>query len=316
MMKPDKARSEKNKTILLSKEEKLRYEKLLLPAQSLSSKKKPNNYIINGDILQVLPLVPDASVDLLILDPPYNMYKDFHGTKFGKTGILTYAEYVDSWLAPMVRILKPEATIYICADFHTSTSVHLAAEKYFHVRSRITWQRDKGRGALRNWKSASEDIWFCTVGKEYKFYVDRVKEKRKVIAPYKVDGQPKDWEETSDGKFRLTHPGNIWTDISVPYWSMPENTEHPTQKPEKLLAKLILASSDEGDFIFDPFAGSGSTLVTAKKLGRNFGGVEQNLEYCYVALKRLEMAEQNPAIQGYKDGVFWERNTFSQQQKK
>lgn len=82
-------------------------------------------------------------------------------------------------------------------------------------------------------------------------------------APYREDGRPKDWEETPDGKFRNTYPSNFWDDISIPYWSMSENTEHPTQKPEKLIAKLILASSNEGEVVFDPFLGSGTTSVVA-----------------------------------------------------
>ena len=91
-----------------------------------------------------------------------------------------------------------------------------------------------------------EDIWFATRTDDYTFHVDAVKVRRRVRAPYRADGQPKDWEDTPDGKFRNTYPSNFWDDISVPYWSMPENTAHPTQKPEKLLAKLILASSDPG----------------------------------------------------------------------
>ena len=97
---------------------------------------------------------------------------------------------------------------------------------------------------------------------------------------------------------------------------MPENTGHPTQKPEKLMAKLILASSGPGDVVFDPFAGSGTTAVTAKKLGRHFISIEQNEQYCVWAEKRLEMADDDKTIQGYADGVFWERNTSDLQQKK
>ena len=138
---------------------------------------------------------------------------------------------------------------------------------------------------------------------------------RMIIAPYKVDGKPKDWEETKQGNFRNTYPSNFWDDISIPYWSMPENTAHPTQKPEKLLAKLILASSNPGDVILDPFLGSGSTSVTAKKLGRHYIGIEQNDQYCVWAEKRLEMAEADATIQGYADSVFWERNTNALQQK-
>ena len=154
-----------------------------------------------------------------------------------------------------------------------------------------------------------EDIWFATNSREYTFHVEAVKLRRRVMAPYRVAGRPKDWEETAAGKFRNTYPSNFWDDISIPYWSMAENTPHPTQKPEKLLAKLILASSDPGDMVLDPFAGSGSTAVTAKKLGRRYVGVEQNPQYCLWAEKRLELAEQNKTIQGYSDGIFWERNT-------
>ncbi len=94
---------------------------------------------------------------------------------------------------------------------------------------------------------------------------------------------------------------------------MPENTDHPTQKPEKLIAKLVLASSLEGGFVFDPFLGSGTTAVVCKKLRRRFVGVEKNTEYCCWALKRLRLADQEPSIQGYADGVFWERNSLADQ---
>jgi site-specific DNA-methyltransferase (adenine-specific) len=178
------------------------------------------------------------------------------------------------------------------------------------VRNRITWEREKGRGAKKNWKNNTEDIWFCTVGDEYTFNVDAVKIKRRVIAPYRnQSGEPKDWNETENGNYRLTFPSNLWSDITVPFWSMPENTNHPTQKPEKLIAKLVLASSNLGDIVFDPFLGSGTSAVVAKKLGRRYGGIELNKEYCCWILKRLQLAESDTRIQGYADGVFWERNS-------
>ena len=192
------------------------------------------------------------------------------------------------------------------------TGFHTQAYNAFHIQNRITWQREKGRGAKNNWKNGMEDIWFATNNKMFAFHVDAVMIRRKVIAPYRVDGRPKGWEETAGGNFRNPCPSNFWDDISIPYWSMPENTAHPTQKPEKLLAKLILASSDPGGVVLDPFAGSGSTAVTAKKLGRHFIGIEQNEQYCVWAEKRLEMAEEDPTIQGYAGGVFWERNTAAQ----
>jgi site-specific DNA-methyltransferase (adenine-specific) len=160
-----------------------------------------------------------------------------------------------------------------------------------------------------------EDIWFAVKdAKHYHFNVEAVKLKRKVLAPYRENGKPKDWEETDNGNFRLTHPSNFWDDISIPYWSMPENTDHPTQKPEKLIAKLILASCPENGMVFDPFLGSGTTSVVAKKLGRKFCGVEMNLDYCCWAEKRLRMAEFDNSIQGYTNGFFWERNSLNVQQ--
>ena len=92
---------------------------------------------------------------------------------------------------------------------------------------------------------------------------------------------------------------------------MPENTEHPTQKPEKLLAKLILASSHPNDLVFDPFLGSGTTAVVAKKLNRHYLGIERERKYVALANKRLELAETSPAIQGYENGVFKSRNSIS-----
>lgn len=270
------------------------------------------NKVINDDIFNVIPKLPESFIDLLFVDPPYNLSKNFNNLKFKKTSIDGYTEWLDSWMGKIIRTLKPNASVYICSDWQSSTSVHLVASKYFKVRNRITWQREKGRGAKANWKNCAEDIWFCTMSDDYAFDVDKVKVKKKVIAPYKDDkGKPKDWKRDKDGNFRLTHPSNIWDDISVPFWSMPENTDHPTQKPEKLLAKIILASSKEGDMIFDPFLGSGTTAVVAKKLGRKYLGVEIDTQFCCLAEKRLEMAEADKKIQGYQDGVFLERNAFN-----
>ncbi|MCA1626323.1 MAG: site-specific DNA-methyltransferase, partial [Acidobacteria bacterium] len=209
-----------------------------------------------------------------------------------------------------VRLLKPTASIYICGDWRSSSAIQSIGMKHFKLRNRITWEREKGRGAKANWKNAAEDIWFFTVSDKYVFNAEAVKIKRKVIAPYIEDGKPKDWEQSADGNFRLTSPSNLWTDLTVPFWSMPENTAHPTQKPEKLLAKIILASTNENDSILDPFAGSGTTAVVAKKLNRNFTGIERDENYCLLAEKRLELAEKDKTIQGFVDGIFWERNSL------
>ncbi len=279
---------------------------------------KPRSFLnktVIGDNLAVLPMLKRKSVDLLIADPPYNLYKDFSGNRFKKISGEEYLKYTEAWLKAVRPVLKDTASIYICCDWECSGPIAEALGRYFTVRNRITWQREKGRGAQKNWKNGMEDIWFATVSDDYTFNLDAVKQRRRVIAPYKQDGKPKDWQETEDGRYRDTCPSNFWDDISIPYWSMPENTAHPTQKPEKLVAKLILASSDEGDLVLDPFLGAGTTSVTAKKLGRKYIGIEQNPQYCVWAEKRLEMASKDRNIQGFADGVFWERNTASEQRK-
>jgi len=275
-----------------------------------------NNKIVNQDIFNVLGLLPDSFVDLLILDPPYNLTKTFTSTTFRKKSLDEYAEWFENLLFKLLPTLKKTASVYVCSEWCSSTAVHLVLDKLLKVRNRITWEREKGRGAKRNWKNASEDIWFATVSDDYVFNVDNLKLKRRVLAPYTdTNGVPKDWQETSAGQFRLTHPSNLWNDITVPFWSMPENTDHPTQKPEKLLAKLILASTKQGGLVFDPFMGVGSSIVTAKKLDRKFIGVEIDTGYCLLAAKRLGLAELDGTIQGYRDGVFWERNTLKSQKK-
>jgi site-specific DNA-methyltransferase (adenine-specific) len=267
--------------------------------------------VICADLLRVLPYLPAAFADLIIIDPPYNCTKDYHGLTFRKQSPADYAAYLRSWFPAVVSLLKPNGTLYLCGDWRCTAALQTVMTEHLTVINRITWQREKGRGALRNWKNGMEDIWFGVKNpKNYFFDIDAVKVRRRVMAPYRVDGEPKDWEETPNGNYRMTYPSNFWDDVSVPYWSMPENTDHPTQKPEKLLAKLILASCPAGGVVFDPFLGSGTTAVVAKKLGRRYSGVEINPEYACWALKRLHMAEADKKIQGYTDGVFWERNTL------
>ena len=299
----------RNRTVSLSAEERKYLRSQIAKLNGQTKIESILNKVINQNILKIVDLLPSAFVDLLFIDPPYNLSKNFNGYSFKQVPVEQYSEWMDGWLSKMIRLLKPTASVYICGDWRSSAAIHTVCEKYFVVRNRITFEREKGRGSQKNWKNNSEDIWFCTVSDNYTFNVEKVKLKRKVIAPYRVDGIPKDWQEGDDGNFRLTYPSNIWTDITIPFWSMPENTPHPTQKPEKLLAKIILASSEEGDIVFDPFAGVGTTGVVAKKLRRNFVMVEIDEEYCLYALKRLQMADSDKSIQGYYDGVFWERNS-------
>lgn len=303
-------RATRNRTLTLTESELAFYSQRLRTLSAKATLSDLENHILHNDLFQILDFLPEACVDLLILDPPYNLTKSFNGRRFSARSTAEYIAYLESWLPKLLRTLKPTASVYFCSDWRMSGALQLMLEKYLIVRNRITWEREKGRAAKRNWKNCSEDIWFCTVSGTYTFNADAVKLKRKVIAPYRHNGVPKDWEATEAGNFRLTAASNLWTDITVPFWSMPENTVHPTQKPEKLIAKLILASSNEGDVVLDAFLGSGTTAVVAKKLNRRFIGIEIDRTYCCLAAKRLEIAERNKSIQGYEDGVFWERNAL------
>lgn len=278
-------------------------DKCIRPEEKLSEKELSDQVII-GDFFEKIALIPDGVFPLIIVDPPYNLTKDYAGEIFRKSKKEEYEAFTRRWLKEIRRVAAENASVYVCCDWATGVIVAPILSEFFTVRNRITWQREKGRGAKSNWKNCAEDVWFCTVGETYTFHLDAVKQVRKVKAPYRENGLPKDWTETENGKMRSTCPSNFWDDLTVPFWSMAENTAHPTQKPEKLMAKIILASSDEGDLVFDPFAGAGTSAVTAKKLNRRYCAVEQSELYCAWAQIRLRRAETDKRIQGFQKGVF------------
>lgn len=312
----EKTRANRNRTLTIAENEITTLEKAIINADDLK-KSFADNSVINADLFDCLDAIPNDYFHLIIIDPPYNLAKDFHGNKFSKLNTTSYEAYLRTWFGKVCDKLAPNGTLYMCGDWQCSLSMQKVISERLTILNRITWQREKGRGAKANWKNAMEDIWFAVKNpKDYYFDVEAVKMKRKVIAPYKVDGKPKDWEQTESGNFRITYPSNFWDDISIPFWSMPENTDHPTQKPEKLYAKLILASTKPGDKVFDPFLGSGTSAVVAYKLNRNYVGIELNRDYCLWAAKRLMNATKNKVIQGYSDNVFWERNALNSREVK
>ena len=266
------------------------------------------NKTIIGNSFEILKMIPTDSVDLVVTDPPYNIEKKFNQESFKRMIDADYIKWLDIWIKELRRILKNTGSIYICCDWNSSPLVWSVMKKYFIVRNRITWEREKGRASLKNWKNNIEDIYFATVSDDYTFNLNKVMIKKDVLAPYRDgNGNAKDWFLENGKKYRLTAPSNVWTDITIPYWSMKENTEHPTQKPEKLIAKLILASSNENDLVLDPFLGSGTTSVVAKKLKRNYIGIEIDAGYASICEKRLE--DINETIQGYNGKYFLARGT-------
>lgn len=303
--------SKHNRTLRLEDEDRQR----LKPKLSLlSSNPTPSlNDVIGRTFWQkcqdVLPLLPAASFGFLFLDPPYNRSRRYGKTDYRQVGPELYERRLAEWLDLCLPLLTRTASVYVCGDWQIGASLQRLLGERLQIRNRITWEREKGRGAARNWKNATEDIWFCTVSDDYYFDLAPVKLRRRVLAPYRVAGKPRDWQSDRSENFRMTHPSNCWTDLTVPFWSMSENTDHPTQKPEKLLARLLLASTRPGDVILDPFAGSGTAAAVATKLGRRFVQIEAEEEYCLLALRRQELAVVQPRIQGYENGTFYERNS-------
>jgi len=187
----EKKRAPRNRTITLDDAEHDRLRCQLVAGPDVG--KGTVDATLIGDCFDVAARLTPASVDMLFLDPPYNLNKRFGERSFTKKPVEQYTEWLAGVLDTFIPTVKPDGTVYICGDWHTSASIFAAASERLNVRNRITWEREKGRGAKTTWKNSSEDIRFCTVGDSYTFNVDQVKVRRKVIAPYRNgDGTPKD----------------------------------------------------------------------------------------------------------------------------
>jgi len=208
------------------------------------------NKVVNQDLfLQLVAnYLPGNFADLLILDPPYSLMKLQTGEN--ERQVEKYARWLDFWLPNLMRTLKKDGTIYIFADWKSSSAVHQVAEKYLKVQNRITFIRER-RKLDKNYADYHEDIWFCTKSDSYML----------------------------DTRFALSN----WMEIKENDYQY-----HPSQRKVSLMEILILSSTKKGDFVFDPFMGSGTTLVAAKQLGRKYLGIELDRDYCMIAEKRLE----------------------------
>ena len=188
-----KQRAPRNRTLTCSQSEIAEFSKKLICLSQKASVASITNRIIHQDFAEAITFLPQGFVDLLIVDPPYNLTKNYNGHVFRSKQAEDYTKWFENVVVSFTKIMQPTASIYVCSDWQTSNLVFPVLDKYFTVQNRITWEREKGRGAKTNWKNNTEDIWFCTCGSEYFFNVDAVKLKRRVIAPYRTDnGMPKD----------------------------------------------------------------------------------------------------------------------------
>ena len=272
------------KDIFLYKEDLIK--KIVLNANNFSDL---INKVICEDNINIFNKIPNESINIIIADPPYIIPKKFNKTLISFKSDEDFINKNKEWIKECYRVLKPDGTLYICSDYKTTPLIYqLLINSGFIIKNRITWKRDKGRGSDRNYKNVIEDIYFAVKSDNY--YFNPIKIIKKVKAPYKnLDNTNRDWYIDGEGNnVRETYLSNIWEDMVIPFWSMPENTEHPTQKPEKLIERLLLTSSKENDIVLDPFIGSGTTAIVSKKLNRKFIGIEKDIDYCLISQYRLE----------------------------
>lgn len=243
--------------------------------------------IYHGDCLEVLEEIPDSSVDLIIADPPYNIGKRFGKFKDSWPSDLEYVEWCYSWLEICINKLKQTGALYVMASTQAMPYLDLWLRDRLTVMSRIVWHYDSsGVQAKKYFGSLYEPILFCVKdNRNYTFNVDDIKIEARTGAVRKLVDYRK---EVPTPYNTMKTPGNVWYMPRVRY-RMPEYEEHPSQKPECLMERIVKASSNPGDLILDPFSGTFTTCAVAKTLGRRSIGIEMQSEYIKIGLRRLEI---------------------------
>ena len=233
----------------------------------------PRNTIICGDAAQELARLRAGSVDLLIADPPYNLGKDYGNNRDEKDWV-AYGTFTRAWLTEAVRVLKPTGSIYVFMGVRFISKLFGILEDDFQLRFNgwITWHYTQGMGRKTGFSPRHEDLLCFTKSGQFTFNLDAVR------IPQKY------YRERNN--MNGANPGDVWQFSHVHYCSA-EREEHPTQKPEALLERIIRASSNPGDLVVDPFVGSGTTCRVAKVLGRDWVGIELNPDYVAMTKNRL-----------------------------
>src|SRR6185437_5126950 len=250
----------------------------------------PTTTVHLGDCLDVIPQIPDASVDLVFADPPYNIGKKFDGVPDRWPSADAYADWCYQWLELVIPKLKPTGSLYLMTSTQAMPLLDLWLRDRLTILSRIIWHYDSsGVQARRYFGSMYEPILFAVRDPErYTFNTDAVEVEARTGAVRKLIDYRKDVPTPYSSK---KVPGNVWYFPRVRY-RMPEYEEHPTQKPESLLERVILASSNPGDLILDPFAGSFTTCAVAERLERRSIGIDRSESYVKIGLRRLKIAAE------------------------
>ena len=231
--------------------------------------------ILDGDALEQLKTIPDESVDLIVTDPPYNLNKDY-GKGNDNFEFEEYLDFSKKWLSEAKRVLKKDGTIYVFMGMKYISYIYEILEKElgFTFNSWITWHYTQGIGKTKGFSPRHDDIlMFSKNAKKYTFNLDDIRIPQKFYR--------------SVNNMRGANPGNVWQ-FSHMHYCNKNRQEHPTQKPEGLYERMILASSNPGDTVLDPFLGSGTCLRVCQQLDRNGIGIEINPEYIEMAKERLK----------------------------
>jgi adenine-specific DNA-methyltransferase len=244
--------------------------------------------IVLGDALQVLEdAIDDSTVDLIFADPPYNIGKNFNGRMDKWPSEDAYLQWSYQWIELCLRKLKTNGSFYFMCSTQSLPHFDLFLRKKLTILSRIVWFYDSsGVQAKKYFGSLYEPILFCVRDPgDYTFNADDIKVAARTGAERKLI----DYRKPVPSVYNSTKvPGNVWEIPRVRY-RMAEYEEHPTQKPMEVLERIILASSNPGDLVLDPFAGTFTTGFVAKKLGRRFVGIEIEEDYVKIGLRRLNL---------------------------
>ena len=229
---------------------------------------------ICGDAIAEMSKLPEKSVRLIVTDPPYNLNKDY-GVSNDNLNFDEYLDFSRKWLSEAVRLLTDDGSIYIFMGMRYISYIYVILEQELklHLNSWITWFYTQGIGKTKGFSPRHDDILFFTKHpKNFIFNLDDVRVPQKFYR--------------SVNNMRGANPGNVWQ-FSHTHYCNKNRQNHPTQKPEGLFERIILASSNEGDNILDPFVGSGTTLRVCQQLNRNCIGIDINPDYVKMAEKRL-----------------------------
>lgn len=246
--------------------------------------------VFHADCLQALDSVDDNSVDLIFADPPYNIGKQFGEFSDTWPSDTCYAEWCYSWLEKCIQKLSDKGSMYIMTSTQAMPYLDLWLRERLTILSRIIWSYDSsGVQARRYYGSLYEPIIFAVKNpKAYIFNASDIEVEAKTGAVRQLI----DYRKAVPTPYKTTKiPGNVWEFPRVRY-RMPEYEDHPTQKPEALLERVIKASSNPGDTILDPFGGTFTTAAVAQRLGRKAISIERELQYVGIGLRRLGIATE------------------------